>query len=114
MRIVLATAVLHEWRVEMLDFTQAYLNTPLLEHIWIQLPDKSVVKANKALHNLRQSAVQWFKGLRRTILTEDWHSSHYDECLYNRQAKDGYAAALITCVDNVLFSGDYTEEVQRM
>ncbi|CAM9832855.1 unnamed protein product [Sphacelaria rigidula] len=114
MRTVLATAALRKWRVGMLDFTQAFLNAPLQEDVWLQLPDKSVVKADKAIYGLKQSAVQWFKELRSTILAEDWHSSHYDECLYYCQAEDGRVAILVTYVDDLLFSGDYTEEIQRM
>ncbi|CAM9750944.1 unnamed protein product [Sphacelaria rigidula] len=114
MRTVLATAALRKWRVGMLDFTQAYLNAPLLEGVWLQLPDKSVVKADKAIYGLKQSAVQWFKELRSTIPAEDWHSSHYDECLYYCQAQGGRVAILVTYVDDLLFSGDYTEEIQRM
>ncbi|CAM9419343.1 unnamed protein product, partial [Sphacelaria rigidula] len=64
MRTVLATAALRKRRVGMLDFTQAYLNSPLLEDVWLQLPDKRVVKVDKAIYGLKQSAVQWFKELR--------------------------------------------------
>ncbi|CAN0086173.1 unnamed protein product [Sphacelaria rigidula] len=48
------------------------------------------------------------------MLTEDWHSSRCDECLYYRQAKDGRVAVLVTYVNDVLFLGGYSEEVQRM
>ncbi|CAM9301783.1 unnamed protein product, partial [Sphacelaria rigidula] len=114
MRTVLATAALHKWRVRMLDFTQAFLNAPLPESVWLQLPDKSVVKADKAISGLKQSAVQWLKELRSTILAEDCHSSHYDERLYYRQAEDGRVATLVAYVDDLLFSGDYAEKIQRM
>ncbi|CAN0044392.1 unnamed protein product [Sphacelaria rigidula] len=102
MRTVLATEALHKWRVGTLNLMQAYLHAPLLKDVWLELSDKMVVKVEKALDGVNRSAVQWFKELRSTILTEDWHNSHYDEYLYFRQAKDRRVAVLPPYVDAVL------------
>lgn len=67
-----------------------------------------------ALHRSKQSNVHGFKDSRNTILIEDWYGIHYDECFSFRQAKDGHVAVLATYVNDVLFPGEYTLEVQRL
>ncbi|CAN0502540.1 unnamed protein product, partial [Discosporangium mesarthrocarpum] len=96
------------------DFTQAYLNATLKEDVWLELPDGEIVKANKAIYGLEQSAMEWYKELRGTILAEGWGSSAHDECLYYRESNDGRIAILTTYVDDTLFTGDFTEEIARM
>ncbi|CAN0510603.1 unnamed protein product, partial [Discosporangium mesarthrocarpum] len=53
MRTVLATAAHKAWNISLLDFTQAYLNAPLQEDIWLELPDGRIVKARKAIYGLK-------------------------------------------------------------
>ncbi|CAN0511271.1 unnamed protein product, partial [Discosporangium mesarthrocarpum] len=92
----------------------AYLNAPLQEDIWLELPDGRIVKARKAIYGLKQSALEWYKELRRAILEAGWSSSRYDECLYLRRSEDGRIATMLTYVDDCLFSGDYLEEIELM
>ncbi|CAM9822791.1 unnamed protein product [Choristocarpus tenellus] len=66
-RAVLATAANRNWIINSLDFTQAYLNVPLLEDVWLQLPNGSIVKAARAIYGLMQSAMEWYKELKGTI-----------------------------------------------
>ncbi|CAN0507140.1 unnamed protein product, partial [Discosporangium mesarthrocarpum] len=63
-RTVLATAAHKAWDISLLDFTQAYLNAPLQEDIWLELPDGRIVKVRKAIYGLKQSALEWYKELR--------------------------------------------------
>ncbi|CAN0505243.1 unnamed protein product, partial [Discosporangium mesarthrocarpum] len=62
----------------------------------------------------KQSALEWYKELRRAILEAGWSSSRYDECLYYRRSEDGRIATMLTYVDDCLFSGDYMEEIELM
>ncbi|CAN0513519.1 unnamed protein product, partial [Discosporangium mesarthrocarpum] len=56
-------AVHKAWDISLLDLTQAYLNAPFQEDIWLELPDGRIVKARKAIYGLKQSALEWYKEL---------------------------------------------------
>ena len=114
MRTVLAVSAAKGWDVKALDFKQAYLNAPLQEDIWLELPDGEVVKACKAVYGLRQSAMEWWRELRKSILDAGWESSVHDECLYHRRGNDGRIAVLTTYVDDIVITGSDNEEIQRM
>ncbi|CAN0468151.1 unnamed protein product, partial [Discosporangium mesarthrocarpum] len=114
LQTVLSVAAYRGWTINALDFTQTYLNATLKEDVWLELPDGEIVKANKAIYGFKQSAMEWYKELRGTILAEGWGSSAYDECLYYRESNDGRIATLTTYVDDTLFTGDFTEEIGRM
>ncbi|CAM9425457.1 unnamed protein product [Choristocarpus tenellus] len=57
-RVVLATAANKIWDINSLDFTQAYLNAPLIEDAWLQLPNGSITKAARVIYGLKQSAME--------------------------------------------------------
>ncbi|CAM9800780.1 unnamed protein product [Choristocarpus tenellus] len=113
LRCVTSVAAYKGWSIDALDFTHAYLNTDLQEDVWLELPDGRIVKAEKAIYGLKQSAMEWFHELRGTILTEGWTSSQHNECLYFKKSEDGRIAILTTYVDDTA-TGDFTEEIQRM
>ena len=73
--------------------------------MWLELPDGNVVKALNAIYGLKQSAMEWYRELRRTILNRNWESSKYDECLYYCRADDGQMTILTAYVDDVLITG---------
>ena len=114
MRTVLAASAAKGWNIKVLDFKQAYLNAPLREDIWLELPNGEVVKACKAVYGLRQSAMEWWKELRKSIVEAGWVSSAHDECLYYRRGGDGRIAVLTTYVDDLLLTGDDEAEIGRM
>ncbi len=115
LRTILALAAAKSWDVQALDFTQAYLNADIDADLWVRLPDNKVVKVEKALYGFKQSALQWYEELRTTITTvEGWQPSQYDDCLYYKVSKDGKIAILVTYVDDLVFTGDYNTEIQRM
>lgn len=49
---VLAVSAPNGWSVKALDFKQAYLNAPLSEGLWFELPSGEVVQACKAVYRL--------------------------------------------------------------
>ena len=81
LRTVLAVPTSRRWGVTALSFKQAYLNASLREDIWLELPNGEVIKAYKAVYGLRQSAMEWWKKLRKGIVDAGWESSAHDECL---------------------------------
>ena len=115
LRTVLALAAANSWDVQALDFTQAYLNADIDADLWVSLPDNKIVKVEKALYGFKQSALQWYDELRNTIIAvEEWQPSKYDDCLYYKVSDDGKIAILVTYVDDLIFTGNYSAEIQRM
>ncbi|CAM9408667.1 unnamed protein product [Choristocarpus tenellus] len=112
-RAVLATAANRNWVINPLDFTQAYLNAPLPEDVWLQLPNGSIVKAARAIYGLKQSAMEWYKELKGTILAEGWSVSEFDACLYVKWSEDGRVAVLLLYVDDISLTGNFHEEIKR-
>jgi Reverse transcriptase (RNA-dependent DNA polymerase) len=74
-----------------------------------------IVKVEKALYGFKQSALQWFEELRNTIIVDEgWTCSQYDDCLYYKINTDGKIAILMTYVDDLIFTGDHSQEIDRM
>ncbi|CAM9449797.1 unnamed protein product, partial [Choristocarpus tenellus] len=113
-QIVLATAANRNWIINSLDFTQAYLNPPLPEDVWLQLPNGSIVKAARAIYGLKQSAMEWYKELKGNILVEGWSVNNFDACLYVKRSEDGRVVVLFHFLDDITLTGNYREEITRM
>lgn len=115
LRTTLALAAANKWAVSTLDFTQAYLNANIDADLWVRLPNNDIVKVKKALYGFKQSALQWYEELRHTItVIEGWTPSQYDDCLYYKISDNGDVAILLTYVDDLIFTGSYTAELQRI
>lgn len=87
MQTVLAVSTLNGWDVKALEFKQAHLNAPLPK-IWLELPGGEVVEACKVIYGLRQSSIEWFKTLGKSIEGAGWKSSADDKCLYFHRGSD--------------------------
>ncbi|CAN0024168.1 unnamed protein product, partial [Choristocarpus tenellus] len=79
-----------------------------------QLPNGSIVKAARAIYGLKQSAMEWYRELKGTILDERWSVSHLDACLYVMRSEDGTIAVLFQYVDDIALTGDFDVEIKRM
>ncbi|CAM9822090.1 unnamed protein product, partial [Choristocarpus tenellus] len=113
-RAVLATAGNRNLIINSLDFTQAHLNAPVPEDVWLQLPNGSIVKAARAIYGLEQSAMEWYKELKVTILAEGWRVTDFEACLYVKRSEDGRIAVLFHYVDDISLTGNFLEEIKRM
>ncbi len=104
-RVLLKLAVNHGWGLRSMDFTQAYLNAPLKEIIYVKNLDGSTGKLNKALYGLKQAGYEWNKTLTEYILKrKQWKKSEFDECLL--YAWDGQRIAILAIyVDDLLMTG---------
>ncbi len=67
LRTVLAIVTAKGWKVNSLDFTQAYLNASVTESLWVTLPGGQTVRLQKALYGLKQAGYEW----------EKTYSNHY-------------------------------------
>lgn len=73
------------------DVVAAYLNSPLAEEIYMEVPESfrqehpgMVLRLRKALYGLVQGAAAWWKLLRGVMQKAGWRESKVDEALYVR------------------------------
>jgi hypothetical protein len=116
-RSFLVAADVHKLLVHQVDVETAYLNAPLEEEIFIELPaeilevgEPQVVRLRKALYGLKQSAHAWHQMLRGTLEREGWKRSVADDCLFHRKVNDS-PQLLAVYVDDILIATRTTEEM---
>ncbi len=97
-----------------MDFTQAYLNAPLKETIYVKNEDGSTARLNKALYGLKQAGNEWNKTLTMHILTsKTWRQSEFDNCIFFTKDEDKIVI-LAVYVDDILITGSWEAEIQRI
>ncbi|MCP3666280.1 MAG: hypothetical protein GY696_27900, partial [Gammaproteobacteria bacterium] len=116
LRVIYKMMIEHKWQYNTMDFTQAYLNAPLKETIYITNPDGSTSRLNKALYGLKQAGVEWRKTLKEHIIKRgSWRQSEYDSCLFFTFAEEGTKIAIIAVyVDDLLITGSWEVEIEQM
>ncbi len=115
LRIMIKMMVEHGWQGRTMDFTQAYLNAPLKEVIFIRNPDGTTGRLRKALYGLKQVGAEWGRTLKNHILKlNTWRQSEYDNCLFFTTEKTWAKIAMIAVyVDDLLITGSWEEEIRR-
>ena len=91
LQLLLAIANNLDWEIQMMDMKGAFLNSNLMEEIYMYQPegfnDKSgrVLKLHQALYGLKQASRAWHQRLRDTLLDLGYAQSSADECVYVRK-----------------------------
>lgn len=113
-RMFLAIAAKQRWKIEQLDVETAFLNAPLEEEVYIQIPEgiemagipewenASCFRLRRAMYGLNQSPRAWYKEIRTYLTSMGLHPSEVDPTLFF--AKD-QSVALILYVDDMLVAG---------
>ncbi len=113
-RTLLKLVVNHGWDVRTMDFTQAYLNAPLKETIYVKNLDGSTGQLNKALYGLKQAGNEWNKTINEHILKrEGWKVSNFDNCVFFILSGQKIAI-LAVYVDDLLITGSWRAEIKSM
>ncbi len=114
LRVLLKLTANHGWSMRTMDFTQAYLNAPLKETIYVKNLDGNTGRLNKALYGLKQAGNEWNKTLREHILKrETWRASTFDSCVFF--ARDGKRIAVLAVyVNDLLLVGSWKGEIERI
>lgn len=106
-RIAASVAAARGMASRQFDVVGAYLNSPLEEELYMEVPDGfregregMVLKLKKALYGLVQGAAAWWKVLRAAMEAAGWKPTRSDPALYVRVdgARRGWAA---THVDDI-------------
>ncbi len=115
LRAIIKITVEFGWIYKTMGFTQAYLNAPLKESIYIKNPDGSTSRLKKALYGLKQAGLEWGNTLREHILRrEGWNQSKYDDCLFFTLGDGATSIAIIAVyVDDLFISGSWEYEITK-
>ena len=104
-RLLIALAVRNEWVIHHVDVLSAYLNSPLIETVYVEIPDgfneygkEKVWKLRKSLYGLKQSAREWYKKIHGILIAMKLKPLQKDRCVYVNATK-------------TLFVGIYVDDI---
>ena len=71
-------------------------------------------KLKKSLYGLKQSPRAWFGRFTKAIIQNGYTQCQVDHTLFVRFSSDKRIAILIVYVDDIILTGDYKEEMERL
>jgi hypothetical protein len=109
-RILLAYATHHYFKLFQMDIKSAFLNKPIKEEVYVEQPpgfedDKYpnyVFKLNKALYGLKQAAKAWYECLRDFLIKNSFKVRKVDPTLFTKTI-DGDLFECQIYVDDIIF-----------
>ncbi|CAN1152027.1 Retrovirus-related Pol polyprotein from transposon TNT 1-94, partial [Linum perenne] len=118
-RVLLSLAVNLDWDLSQLDVKNAFLNGELTEEVFMSPPPgmdvgRKVCKLKKALYGLKQSPRAWFERFTKAVISGGYYQCQSDHTLFVKHSKSGKLAILIVYVDDIIITGDDTEEIRRL
>jgi hypothetical protein len=123
-RILLAYATHHDFKLHQMDVKSAFLNGPLQEEVYVEQPPgfedskfpNHVYKLHKALYGLKQTLRAWYECLKDFILKNGFEIGKADSTLFiQRNGKDIFICQIY--VDNIIFGSTndkFCEEFSRI
>jgi hypothetical protein len=106
LRVLLALVAMHDMELEQLDVPSAFLNAPLDQEIYMELPEGfaqpgKVVKLLKALYGLKQGPRCWWLLIGAFIRDKlKYTQSVSDPCFYFKKSRTGRPMYLYLFVDD--------------
>jgi hypothetical protein len=106
LRVLLALVVDGDLELQQLDVPSAFLNAPLTEDIYMDLPEGfsqlgKIVKLRKALYGLKQGPRCWWIMISGFIVNKMGYTSCVsDSCFYFRRSRSGRLMYLYLFVDD--------------
>jgi hypothetical protein len=109
-RILLAYATYHGFKLYQMDVKSAFLNGPIKEEVYVEQPPgfedseypNHVYKLSKALYGLKQAPRAWYECLRDFLITNGFKVGKADPSLFTKTiAKDLFVFQIY--VDNIIF-----------
>jgi hypothetical protein len=123
-RILLAYATYHSFKLYQMDVKSAFLNGPIKEEVYVEQPPSfedseypiHVYKLSKALYGLKQAPRAWYECLRDFMITNGFKVGKADPTLFTKTiAKDLFICQIY--VDDIIFgstSKSTCEEFSRI
>jgi hypothetical protein len=109
-RILLAYATYHGFKLYQMDVKSAFLNGPIKEDVYVEQPPdfedseypNHVYKLSKALYGLKQAPRAWYECLRDFLITNGFKVGKVDPTLFTKTvAKDLFVCQIY--VDDIIF-----------
>jgi hypothetical protein len=109
-RILLAYATYHGFKVYQMDVKSTFLNGPIKEEVYVEKPlgfedseyPNHVYKLSKALYGLKQAPRAWYECLRDFLITNGFKVGKADPTLFTKTiAKDLFVCQIY--VDDIIF-----------
>jgi hypothetical protein len=109
-RILLAYATYHGFKLYQMDVKSAFLNGPIKEEVYVEQPPgfeeseypNHVYKLSKALYGLKQAPRAWYECLRDFLITNGFKVGKADPTLFTKTiAKDLFICQIY--VDDIIF-----------
>jgi hypothetical protein len=109
-RILLAYATYHGFKLYQMDVKSAFLNGPIKEEVYVEQPPgfedseypNHVYKLSKALYGLKQAPRAWYECLRDFLITNVFKVGKADPTLFTKTvAKDLFVCQIY--VDDIIF-----------
>lgn len=118
-RVVLSIIANQDLELEQLDVKTAFLHGYLDEKIYMNQPKGFVVKGNedkvcllkRSLYGLKQSPRQWYKRFDDYMVSNGFHRSGHDSCVYFKEYEDGAFVYLLLYVDDMLIACKSREHI---
>jgi hypothetical protein len=123
-RILLAYATYHGFKLYQMDVKSVFLNGPIKEEVYIEQPPgfeeseypNHVYKLSKALYGLKQATRAWYECPRDFLMTNGFKVGKADPTLFTKTiAKDLFICQIY--VDDIIFGStnkSSCEEVSRI
>jgi hypothetical protein len=109
-RILLAYATYHGFKLYQMDVKGAFLNGPIKEEVYVEQPPgfedseypNHMYKLSKALYGLKQAPKAWYECLRDFLITNGFKVEKSDPTLFTKiVAKDLFICQIY--VDDIIF-----------
>jgi hypothetical protein len=109
-RILLAYATYHGFKLYQMDVKSAFLNEPIKEEVYVEQPPgfeyseypNHVYKLSKTLYGLKQALRAWYECLRDFLITNGFKVSKANPTLFTKTiAKDLFVCQIY--VDDIIF-----------
>jgi hypothetical protein len=109
-RMLLAFAIHHDFKLYQMDVKSAFLNGPLSELVYVKQPPgfedpkhpHRVYKLHKALYGLKQAPRAWYECLKDFLLKQGFEIGKADTTLFTRKIKNDIFVCQIY-VDDIIF-----------
>jgi hypothetical protein len=123
-RILLAYATYHGFKLYQMDVKRAFLNGPIKEEVYVEQPPgfedseypNHVYKLSKALYGLKQAPRAWYQCLRDFLITNEFKVSKVNPTLFTKTIAKDLFVCQIYVDDNIFGSTNKStcEEFSRI
>uniref|UniRef100_A0A2N9F654 Reverse transcriptase Ty1/copia-type domain-containing protein n=1 Tax=Fagus sylvatica TaxID=28930 RepID=A0A2N9F654_FAGSY len=117
-RSLLAAAAVHQWLFFKMDVKNAFLNSDLIEEVYMQAPPgysdclDNVCLLRRALYSLKQAPRAWFAKFSSIMYQFGFSSSPHDTVLFIRCSDKGMILLLLY-VDDMIITGDDHSDISN-